>query len=147
MAGWKIGVHLVGNDFAPPAHALAARGVTGNLIPFSLYGPYGQPNPPSKLLQSIASGDVDIGIVWGPYAGYFATRVNAPLDIVPVSPQAWSGMPFAFSISAAVRKGDTALQSELEGALGRNCAAIQALLTEYRIPQIGEARPKCAPLH
>jgi mxaJ protein len=144
LGEWKIGVHLVGNDLAPPAHVIAARGITGNLIPYSLYAGYGEPNPPSKLVDAVANGEVDLAIIWGPFAGYFARAVQAPLDIVPVSPAQWRSLPFTFSISVAVRKGDEALRAELDSALEHQCAAIHAVLAEYGVPQPAEGERKCA---
>ena len=42
----KIGIHIVGDDYAPPAHLLARRGLASQLAGYSLYGPLGEPNPP-----------------------------------------------------------------------------------------------------
>jgi len=147
LAKLKIGVHLVGNDFAPPAHVLAARGITGNVVPFLLYGPYGEVNPPSKLIYAVADGDVDLAIVWGPFAGYFAQKAAVPLEIVQVSPEGWRTLPFTFSIALAVRKGDDALRAELDGALQHQCSAIEALLNQYGVPQVSGGRLPCASSH
>src|SRR3954447_22432673 len=68
FSSWKIGVHLVGKDLAPPANMLAARGIVGNFVPFLMYGPADEPNPPAKLIDAVANQNVDIAIVWGPVA-------------------------------------------------------------------------------
>jgi hypothetical protein len=46
-------VHLAGDDGAnpPPAHALARRHVVGNLVGYTLYGDYAQPNPPARIVD------------------------------------------------------------------------------------------------
>jgi len=147
FAEWRVGVQLAGNDFVPPAHALAARGITGTLIPFSLYGAEGEANPQAKIMEAVARGDVDVAIVWGPFAGYFAKKIGTPLEIVPVSPSSWRSMPFTFSIAAAVRKGDAELRDQLDGALQHQCTAIQAILSEYGLPQPADGRTECANSH
>ncbi len=38
FSGWKIGVQVVGDDYAPPAFALAQRGITQNITGYSLFG-------------------------------------------------------------------------------------------------------------
>ena len=45
----RIGVQLVGDDASntPPAHALARRGIVGNVRGYMLYGDYSRPNPPA----------------------------------------------------------------------------------------------------
>lgn len=74
LSKWRVGVHVVGNDYAPPAAALARRGITGNVIGFSLFGANGTTNPARKLIDAVANGQIDVAIVWGPFAGYFAKQ-------------------------------------------------------------------------
>ena len=63
----KIGVQMVGNDAqnTPPTHALARRGIIGNVRGFMLYGDYTQPSPPAAIVDAVARGDVDVAVVWG----------------------------------------------------------------------------------
>jgi mxaJ protein len=139
----RIGIHLVGDDYAPPAHLLARRGLSTHLIGYSLFGKFGEPNPPAKLIRAVIDGDVDVAIVWGPFAGYFAKQQNMALTITPVSPASFLSVPFAYDISAAVRKGNQALLDEVNRALIHQCRAIHALLTEYGIPLVQEDKPPC----
>ncbi len=133
---WRIGIHVVGDDYAPPAAALARRGVTANIVGFSLFGEYGEENPPRKIVDAVAHGDVDIAIVWGPFAGYFAKQEQVALDIVPVSPAMFLAVPFTYDISMGVRKGNDALKEQLDGVLEGESAAIQQILVQYGVPQI-----------
>src|SRR5205085_10213021 len=86
----KVGVQLIGDDFAntPPAHALARRGIVENVRGFMLYGDYALPTPPANILKAVADRKVDVAVVWGPLAGYFAAREKTPLKLTPVSPAA-----------------------------------------------------------
>jgi mxaJ protein len=136
LARLRIGIHVVGDDYAPPAIALARRGITQNITGFSLFGSYGEPNPPRKLIDAVDQGTVDIAIAWGPFAGYFAKSEKAPLNIAPVSPAMYLGVPFTYSISAGVRKGDVALKAELDEALARESAAIQQILSQFGVPLV-----------
>jgi hypothetical protein len=113
------------------------------IVGYSLYGRFGEPNPPSQLVQAVAIGDVDIAIVWGPFAGYFAKLQPVPLTVTPVSPAMFLAIPFTYKISAAVRKGDNSLRSEIQEALARECTAISELLLQYRFPQLIEDTPRC----
>jgi hypothetical protein len=45
-------------------------------------------------------------------------------------------LPFEFSISMAVRHGDTKLRDKLNAFLREKHGAIQALLTQYGVPQL-----------
>lgn len=135
----KIGVHLVGDDMSntPPAHALARRGIVDNVAGYTLYGDYTHESPPSELIQAVREGTVDVAIVWGPLAGYYAKQPGAVLVLAPVKPErdTATGLPFAFDISVGVRRGDAALKTELEAVLARRHREVQALLTEYGVPR------------
>jgi mxaJ protein len=134
-----IGVQMVGNDAmnTPPAHALARRGIVDNVRGYMLYGDYSRPNPPAEIVDAVARGELDLAVVWGPLAGYFAAKQPGTLTLTPVSP-AWDGpqSPIVFDISMAVRKGDTALKHDIDAALGRNRGAINAFLAEYHVPRL-----------
>lgn len=136
FAQWRIGVHVVGDDYAPPAAALARSGISANIAGFSLFGEYGDKDPPRKIIDAVANGDIDVAIVWGPFAGYFARQESVTLDIVPVSPATFLAIPFTYDISAGVRKGNDTLREELDNAMQTDATAIQQILTEYGVPQV-----------
>jgi mxaJ protein len=137
----SIGVQLVGDDYAnsPPAHALAARGVIGNVHGYSVYGDYSRESPPAAIVDAVGRGEVDVAVVWGPLAGYFARRQPVPLDIVPVSPQIdLPFLPFVFDISMGVRRQDKELKEKLDGILERRRPEIDAILDAYGVPRAGK---------
>ena len=138
-----IGVHLVGDDGAntPPAHALGERGIVGNVRGYMLYGDYAQPNPPARILDAVASGEIDLAVVWGPLAGYFAPRAPVPLEVVPVSPQVdVPFLPFVFDISMGVRRDDPALKERVEAILRARRAEVERILDDYGVPRVGGRR-------
>lgn len=132
----RIGIHVVGDDYAPPAIALAHLGITQKVVGYSLFGEYGEANPPRKLIDAVETSAVDVAIVWGPFAGYFSQNESQPLDISPVMPSIFMGVPFTYEISAAVRKGNIALMTELQRILQSQITAVQEILNEYAVPQL-----------
>jgi mxaJ protein len=136
FADWRVGVQVVGENYAPPAAALARRGITKNIIGFSLFGKYGEQNPPRKIIDAVADGDIDVAIVWGPFAGYFAQREPATLDVVPVSPATFLAIPFTYDISAAVRKGNDHLEQALNTAIQADSDDIERILADYGVPEV-----------
>jgi quinoprotein dehydrogenase-associated probable ABC transporter substrate-binding protein len=140
----RIGVQLIGDDYAntPPAHALSSRHLVGNVTGYTVYGNYAEPNPPARIMDAVSRGDVDVAIVWGPLAGYFATRERVPLDIVPVSPPAdLRFLPFTFDIAMAVRRGDVELRDELDAILARVRPEIERILDTYGVPRAAGTSP------
>jgi quinoprotein dehydrogenase-associated probable ABC transporter substrate-binding protein len=135
----RVGVQLIGDDYAntPPAHALARRGIVQNVKGYRVQGDYGQPNPPARIVDAVAKGDVDVAVVWGPLAGYFAARQPVPLDLAPVSPAVDPpGLPLTFAIAMGVRRGDTALRDSLQRVIDRRRPEIRRILDAYGVPQV-----------
>jgi mxaJ protein len=135
----QIGVQLIGDDFAntPPAHALANRGMSRNLVGYTVYGDYRTANPPARIVDAVARGDVDVAIVWGPLAGYFARHSSVPLDVVPVSPRVdLPYLPFVFDIAMGVRRGDSTFRAQLDQIITRRRPSIDSLLDAYDVPRV-----------
>jgi mxaJ protein len=133
----RIGVQIIGDDGAnsPPAHSLSRRGIVRNLIGYSVYGDYRSDSPPSRIVAAVARGEVDVAVVWGPLAGYFAAAQREPLDLVPVSPQMDGGLPHAFAVSMAVRPNDSQRLAAVNGFPQRRRAAIDRILDAYHVPR------------
>lgn len=137
----KIGVNLVGDDYQnpPPAQALAARGVVGNLVGFGTF--YNTEQRPEAIIKAVARGEVDIAIVWGPLAGYFAPRESVPLAIVPLPDSVdRTGLPMAYDIAMGVRRSDRALGQQLDDIIAGRQAEIARILEEYHVPTLPLAR-------
>ena len=133
----KVGVQVIGDDGAnaPPAHALSNRGIVGNVSGYPVYGDYAEESPPARIINAVASGDIDVAIAWGPLAGYFAKRQSVPLEIVAVSPRSDPSLPFTYDISLGIRRGESSFKEELEHALERRHGEIQKILDDYGVPR------------
>jgi mxaJ protein len=136
-----IGVQMIGDDASntPPTHALARRGIVGNVRGYMLYGDYAKPNPPSAIVEAVDRGEIDVAVVWGPLAGYFARRAAHPLTLTPVRP--WLDgpqWPMVFDISMGVRRDDAKLRDALDGVLDRRKGEISRLLAAYGVPNAND---------
>jgi mxaJ protein len=118
---------------------LAKRGIVDNVVGFDTF--YSAENPPSKIIDAVASGKISVAIVWGPAAGYFVGRQSVPLEIVAI-PSGKTDLPFAFDISMGVRPGDTLLKEQLQKILDRKQADIQKILKDYGVPLLDRAQGK-----
>jgi mxaJ protein len=129
----KIGVHLLGSDYEnpPPVHELSKRGIVTNVVGFDTF--YSPQNPPSKIIDAVADGKIDVAIVWGPTAGYFVLHQKVPMQMVPV-PSGKLDLPFAFNISMGSRPGDEKLKAQLQQALDRKRVEITKILKDYGVP-------------
>ncbi len=140
----RVGVQIIGNDAinTPPAHALAAQGIIDNVVGYPVYGDYREPNPPAAIVTAVERGDVDVAAVWGPLAGYFASKSPVLLTIVPIAGTAqFAPLVFQYNIAMGVRKGDHAMKDKLDGIIARRHTEITALLERFGVPLLaGPAR-------
>lgn len=137
----KIGVQLIGDDGSntPPAHALARRGIVTNLVGFPVYGDYRQANPPARVVEAVAQGEVDVAVVWGPLGGYFAARQNPPLRVLIVAPPAGiTQFPFEFDICMGVARTNKILRDELDAVIQRRHNDITQILQQFGVPLVAQ---------
>jgi mxaJ protein len=131
----RIGINLLHSDAenTPPAMALSRYGVVGNLTGYSTF--YTDQDRPENIVNAVANKDVDIAIVWGPLAGYFAKSSKVPLEVVPLAERdSLSEFPFRFNIAMGVRRRDRALRDSLNAVIERKRPEIQAILKSYGVP-------------
>jgi mxaJ protein len=131
----RIGVGLVGDDGAnsPPVHALARRGIVGNVVGFSVFGDYADPAPLATPVRAVESGAVDVALVWAPVASYFARRSARPLVVRELAAPSDAGIPQRFAIALGVRRGDDELRARLNAFLRAHRAELARLLASYGI--------------
>jgi mxaJ protein len=126
----RVGVPLIGADgaAAPPALELARQGVVDNVTGFPVYGalPIAQ-----RMVDALADGEIDIALVWGPTAGYYARRAKVPIELAPAPDD--GSVPESFAIAIAVRD-EPVLRDDINTALARGRSRIDAVLTEYGVP-------------
>ncbi|HEY4642714.1 MAG TPA: quinoprotein dehydrogenase-associated putative ABC transporter substrate-binding protein [Thermoanaerobaculia bacterium] len=123
----KIGVQLP----SPSAQALNTRGMIDNIAGFPIF------DPNHNIVSAVANGEVDLAIVWGPQAAWYARQQHAALELTPVSPQIdLPFLPFVFDISMGVRRGDNALKERLEQELDRRHDDIERILDRYGVPRV-----------
>ncbi|HSC33549.1 MAG TPA: substrate-binding domain-containing protein [Gemmatimonadaceae bacterium] len=137
----KVGVGLIGDDYTntPPAQALGSHGVTQNVRGFSLF--YDEDTHPQDIVNAVANGTIDVALVWGPVAGYFANASSVPLSLtaLPDSDSA-SGVRFAYDVAIGVRHSDREFKATLDSLLTEKRDTIQGILRAYHVPTL-ELKP------
>jgi len=135
----RIGVQLIGNDGVntPPVHDLTRRGIVNNVQGFMVQNDYSTHAPQAPIVDAVAKGDIDVGIVWGPTAGYFAKKQPVALKVVPIllDPSAID-LALTYDISMGVRKNDIDLVNCLNRAISKRRPQIDAVLDAYGVPRV-----------
>jgi mxaJ protein len=135
----RIGVQVIGDDYAnsPPAALLGARGLAAQVVGFPVYGNYGRPDPLAPIVDAVAHGTVDVAIVWGPIAGWYAKASPVPMSVVPAVPPPRAGdLKLTFEVGMGVRHGDESLRRRLDQVIRSHRPQIAALLRRYGVPTV-----------
>ena len=101
-----------------------------------MYGDYARQNPPARIIEAVANGDVDVAIAWGPLAGFFAKQSQIALELTPVIPDKDGALRFAFDVSFGVRKTDRELKNQLDKFLTDHREEIDRILDDYNVPRV-----------
>jgi mxaJ protein len=127
-------IGIVGQS--PPTRPLHDHGLMENARPYRMQRDLNF--PPSQLIDDLVKGDIDVAIVWGPIAGYFAKKASIPLEVVMIPEYESKNVRGKenWNISMGVRHKDKARQQEINAALERRKADIDKILDEYGVPHI-----------
>ncbi len=123
-----IGIQVLEEDYAPPARALGRRGMANNVRGVDM-------DDPGAIIAAVADRKVDMAIVWGPLAGYYAARYGNHVRLTQVEPEIDPPkLPFTYAIGAGVGKSNPELYNQINAAIGRAQHSIQQILRAYHVP-------------
>lgn len=138
----SIGVQSVGS---PGHEALLRRGLGDNLVINHRSERYlGIADPLATVIRSVMAEEVDVGVIWGPVAGYYAADSDNGLTVLEFPPIDMASDSFASLVvpmTIGVRAKDEALRDLLNSALAARWSEIQEILNEYAVPR----QPSVAP--
>ena len=137
----RVGVNLLDGDYTntPPAHALSAHGITGaGVVGFA--GFYDDEHHPGEIIDSLAKGNIDVALVWGPIAGWFSKQSGVPMTMTALPDSDSVDLPFAYSVAIGTRRADRELRSLIDEILVKKKPEIDKILMEYNVPTLGTTR-------
>ena len=65
----------------PPATYLVSDGLMAKAKPYPLMIDTRYDSSAVAMMNDLASGEIDAGVLWGPMAGYYAARANPPMHV------------------------------------------------------------------
>lgn len=125
----RIGVY----DRSPATEWLGKHGLVEQGVPYPILNPKPEHYPGEIIERDLANGKIDVAIVWGPIAGYFAKRVTSPeLALIPLKSE--PGVKFDYEMAMGVRHGEREWKQQIESLLDSKRPEITAILREYGVP-------------
>jgi quinoprotein dehydrogenase-associated probable ABC transporter substrate-binding protein len=133
LVGKRIGI-VAGT---PPATYLAVNGLMRNAKPYPLVVDTRVDSSAQAMMRDLAGGEIDVGILWGPMAGYYARQANPPLRVVPLLKES-GGPQLAFRIAMGVRATDQNWKRQLNRLIAENQPDLNRLLLSFGVPLLDE---------
>ena len=134
--------HLQGKRFGivartPPATNLAVNGLIGAAKPYPLVVDTRFDSSTEAMFKDLVSGEIDIGVLWGPIAGNFARRSTPPMVVVPLVKEK-SGPKMAYRMVMGVRASDQDWKRLLNKTIAENQGEITKLLLDFGVPLLDD---------
>jgi quinoprotein dehydrogenase-associated probable ABC transporter substrate-binding protein len=121
----------------PPATNMAVNGLMMNAKPYPLVIDTRFDSSVEAMIKDLQAGVIDVGILWGPMAGYYAMHADPPLHITPLVKET-SGPKLAYRIGMGVRAADQNWKRLLNRFIQENQPAINTLLASFGVPLLDE---------
>lgn len=117
----------------PPASILAMHGLTSHAKPFENTTGESQAQAAKAMIEEIAAGELDAGLLWGPVGGYYAQRAEVPLRVTPLVKES-AGPTTFYGITMGVRPNEPQFKHEINKVLADNQQDINVILQGYNVP-------------
>ncbi len=121
----------------PPATYVAVNGLMHKAKPYPLVVDTRVDSVAQSMMRDLASGEIDVGVLWGPMAGYYAKQASPPMRVALLSKEA-SGPQLAFRIAMGVRPTDQNWKRQLNTLIADNQAEINRVLLGFGVPLLDE---------
>ena len=133
LKGKRIGI-IAGT---PPSSYLASNGLMANAKPYALMIDTRYDSSVELMMKDLESDAVDIGVLWGPMAGYYARKATPQFTIVPLIKES-SGPALVYRIGMGVRFSDQEWKRSLNRLIEENQTEINRILLSFGVPLLDE---------
>jgi mxaJ protein len=120
-----------------PASILAMHGLVTTAKPFDLRAYENASAAAVAMIEEIATGKLDAGVLWGPVGGYYAQRAGIPLKLVPLVKET-AGPRTIYGITMGIRPNDPQWKHKINKVIAENQDAIIVILQSYNVPVLDD---------
>jgi mxaJ protein len=121
----------------PPASIVAMQGLAANAKLFEVNEGESASKAAMTMIDEIASGELDAGLLWGPVGGYYAQRAEVPLKLVPLVKEN-AGPTTIYGITMGVRPNEPQWKHTINKLIADNQGEINVILASYSVPLLDE---------
>ena len=129
----KIGV-VAGT---PPASYLAVDGLLDHIKSYALVVDTRHESPNAQMMADLDKGVIDVALMWGPLAGFYARSAHTPIAVQPLVKET-GGPKLIYRIAMGVRHSDQHWKRDLNKLIKDNRVEIDTILRGYGVPLLDE---------
>ncbi len=131
----SLGIGVVAGT--PPADLLARHQLMDHARPYALVVDTRYESPTHQMIQDVVDGKVDIGLLWGPIAGYYIRHDNLPLTTLALKNEPGAAR-MDYHIAMGVRANEPEWRTRINAAIKKRHDTIVAVLRDYGVPLLDE---------
>ena len=117
----------------PPATYFVADGLMEKAKPYPLMIDTRFDSSAKAMMNDLASGEIDAGVLWGPIAGYYASQANPPMHVALLLKET-GGPRMVYRITMGVRPSDQNWKRQLNKLIAENQPTINKVLLDFGVP-------------
>jgi len=126
-------LHIGVIDRSPASNWLVNHGLLEQGVPYRLLVADLDQTSGGIIENDLVSGKIDVAIIWGPIAGYYARKApNTHFTVVPMKSE--NGVKFEYDIAMGVRYGEKEWKQKIEDLIDTSKPKILAILADYGVP-------------
>jgi quinoprotein dehydrogenase-associated probable ABC transporter substrate-binding protein len=123
---------------APAADHVAKAGLMPTARPYRFFVDTRYENPSQEMADAVRKGEIDVGVLWGPLAGWYAKHGGEELAVVPILEARPGTERLEYRITMGVRAGETTWKHEINNVIAKRQGDIDKILLDYGVPLIDE---------
>ncbi len=121
----------------PPSTNIALNGLMTSVKPYPLVIDTRVDSSAAAMVQDLAKGEIDAGVLWGPLAGYYVKQTGLNATVVPLVKEK-SGPSLVYYIGMGVRPADQEWKRLLNRLIGDNKPAMDRTILSYGVPLLDD---------
>ena len=131
----------------PPGFSMAKHGLMAKAKPYPLVVDTRYDSSGEAIAKDVRAGEIDAGVLWGPFAGYYGAKIGTPsLTVKPLALDASVTTKMSYGITLGVRLSDTDWKKQLNTVLAKRRGDIDKILLSYGVPIVDDQNvPVTAP--
>jgi quinoprotein dehydrogenase-associated probable ABC transporter substrate-binding protein len=133
LAGKRFGVVAA----TPPTNLLLRHKLMGQTTSYALTIDTRYESPARAMLQDLVDHKIDVGLLWGPFAGYYITHDGLKLKAVVLRSETDTPR-LDYRIAMGVRPNEPGWRRQLNQVIQRRQRDITDILISYGVPLLDE---------